>query len=56
MGPTGCGKTRLVRRLIEHLEKLIEPAFQRIIWVYSELQEEYDRVLELNFTTEFIHN
>ena len=39
LGPTGCGKTILVRRLIEPLEQLIEPPPQRIIWVYSELQK-----------------
>ena len=55
-GPTGCGKTRLVRRLIEPLEQLINPSPQRIIWVYSEWQEEYDRVLKFNLSTEFIHN
>ena len=55
-GPTKCGKTRLVRLLIEPVEQLIEPHPQRIIWVYSEWQEEYDRVLKLNPTTEFIHN
>ena len=55
-GPTGCGKTRLVRRLIKPLEQLIEPPPQRIIWVYSEWQEEYNRVLKFNPSTEFIHN
>ena len=55
-GLTGCGKTRLVRRLIKPLEKIIEPPPQRIIWVYSEWQKKYDRVLKLNPSTELIHN
>ena len=55
-GPTGFGKTRLVRRIIDTLEQLIEPFPQRIIWVYSEWQKEYDRVLKLNPSTEIIHN
>ena len=55
-GSTGCNITRLVRRLIEPVEQLIEPHQQRIIWVYSEWQKEYDRVLKLNPTTDFIHN
>ena len=55
-GLSGCRKTRLVRRLIQLIEQLIKPPPQRIIWVNSEWQEEYDRVLELNPSTEFIHN
>ena len=41
-GPTGCGKTRFVRRILE--ERLIEPFLTRLIWVYDEWQEDYDLV------------
>ena len=53
---TGCRKTRLLRRIIEHLKQLIEPPPQQIIWVFSKRQKKYDRVLKLNPNTEFIHN
>ena len=43
-GPTRCGKTRLVRRILE--EQLIQPFATRIIWVYSEWQPDYDMILE----------
>lgn len=51
-GPTGSGKTRFVRRILE--DKLIEPFPTRLIWVYSEWQPEYDRVKVLYPETEFV--
>lgn len=41
-GPTGCGKTFFVRRML--IERLIDPFPTRIIWVYSEWQDDYDMV------------
>ena len=41
-GPTGCGKTRFVRSILE--EKLIEPFPTRLIWVYGEWQGDYDQI------------
>ena len=41
-GPTGCGKTRFVRRILE--ERLIDPFHTRLIWVYSQWQEDYDKI------------
>lgn len=38
-GPTGCGKTRLVLRILQH--RLIQPFPRRIIWVYGEDQPDY---------------
>ena len=38
-GPTQCGKTRLVLRILEH--QLIQPFPTRIIWVFSEPQPDY---------------
>ena len=42
--PTRCGKTRLVRRILE--EQLIQVFATRIIWVYSEWQPYYDMIRE----------
>ena len=41
-GPTGCGKTWFVRRILE--EQLIKPLPTIIIWVYSEWQSDYEHV------------
>lgn len=51
-GPTGCGKTRFVRRILE--ERLIEPFPTRLIWVYGEWQEDYDKVKTLYPEIEFV--
>ena len=50
-GPTRCGKTRLVRRILE--EQLIEPFSTRIIWVFSEWQPDYDMIRERYPSIEF---
>ena len=42
--PTRCGKTWLVRRILE--EQLIQPFSTRIIWVFSEWQQDYDIIRE----------
>ena len=41
-GPTGCGKTRFVRRILK--ERLIDPFPTWLIWVYNEWQEDYDKI------------
>jgi hypothetical protein len=51
-GPTGCGKTFFVRRMLQ--ERLVMPFPTRIIWVYSEWQSDYDKVRETFPQTEFI--
>ena len=43
-GQTRCGKTRLVRRILE--KQLIQPFGTRIIYVYSEWQPDYDMIRE----------
>ena len=40
-GPTGCGKTRWVSRLVTHLQSLIRPTPTRVIWSYGEWQAVY---------------
>ena len=50
-GPTRCGKTRLVRRILE--EQLIQPFATHIIWVFSEWQPNYDLIRERYTGIEF---
>ena len=50
-GPTRCGNTRLVRRILE--EQLIQPFATRIIWVFNEWQPDYDIIRERYPSIEF---
>ena len=50
-GPTRCGKTRLLRRIL--VEQLIQPFATRIIWVFSEWQQDYDMIRERHPGIEF---
>ena len=50
-GKTRCGKTRLVRRILE--EQLIKLFAIRIIWVFSEWQPDYDMIRDLYPGREF---
>ena len=52
-GPTQCGKTRLVLRILEH--QVIQPFPTRIIWVYSEPQPDYNEAARLYPHIEFEH-
>ena len=51
-GPTGCGKTRFVRRILE--ERLIEPFPTRLLWVYGEWQGDYDEAKTIYPEIEFM--
>ena len=53
-GPTGCGKTRFVARLLLS-EKMICPKPNRIVWVYAEWQPIYEE-LKLKLNIEFSKN
>lgn len=44
-GPTGCGKTEFMVRLLQ--SRSLQPFPERIEWVYSEWQSAYDRILAL---------
>ena len=41
-GPTGCGKTRWVKTLLERSGTFIDPPPERIYWFYAENQPDYD--------------
>jgi hypothetical protein len=38
-GPTGSGKTELVKKIILHAKVMIDPPPQRIVWYYAEHQQ-----------------
>ena len=51
-GPTGCGQTRFVRRILE--KSLIEPFLTRLIWVNGEWQEDYNFIKTTYLKIEFV--
>ncbi len=42
-GPTGCGKSTFVKRLIDHKEEMIVPVPECIVWHYGEYQHMYSQ-------------
>ena len=40
-GPTGCGKSTFVTRMLRHAAAMIDPPSERITWCYGEWQEVY---------------
>ena len=53
-GPTGCGKTRWVRTLLERRETFIDPPPERIYWYYAEYQPDYEALKAALPHVEFI--
>ena len=50
-GPTGCGKTTFVLDLVERAVEMISPAPSKIIWIYDDYQEVFDRLSDrVSFT------
>ena len=45
-GPTGCGKTEFLVQFLQN--KALQPFPERIVWIYSEWQGAYDRILALH--------
>jgi hypothetical protein len=43
-GPTSCGKTSLVSYILQHVQHLIDPPPQRIVWLYKRWQPLYDLI------------
>ena len=48
-GPTGCGKTFWLKRLIERNEKYCAPAPKRITYFYGEYQNIFNSMTGVNF-------
>ena len=47
-GPTGCGKSIFVARMLRHAAVMIDPLPEKITWCYGEWQEAYA-------TTDLVH-
>ena len=45
-GPTGSGKTELIKKIIDERENLIDPIITRIIFCYARWQPKYDELKE----------
>jgi len=48
-GPTGCGKSEWVLRLIGHAKEMIEPSPEDILYCYGEFQPIFARYPEVKF-------
>jgi len=44
-GPTGCGKSVFVSRLIQHMQNMMYPVPEKVMWCYGEWQALYDTLL-----------
>ena len=41
-GSSQCGKTTFVKRMIVHLDTMVSPTPQAVVWHYAEYQTAYD--------------
>ena len=48
-GPTGCGKTDWINRLIARHQSAVEPQLQRIVYFYGEWQKAFDEMKNVDF-------
>jgi GTPase SAR1 family protein len=48
-GPTGCGKTLFVFRLIRHASQVIDPPSQKIVYCYGEFQPLFSEFPDVEF-------
>ena len=53
-GPTGCGKTRWVRRLLEKAGVFVDPPPERVYWYYGEYQPDYNALKAVLPHVEFV--
>ena len=42
-GPTGCGKTQLIFKLIENTAQLITPTVHNIVYCYGQWQKDFKK-------------
>jgi hypothetical protein len=46
-GPTGCGKTFLLKQILNRIQDFCRPPPQRIVWLYKRWQPLYDLILSV---------
>ena len=51
-GPTGCGKTTFVARMLRNAAAVIDPPPERITWYYGEWQAAYENLVIPNMRLE----
>src|SRR6218665_3719859 len=48
-GPPGCGKTQFTLRFIDHLEHMVRPTIDKVLWCYGVYQEIFDKYSKVHF-------
>lgn len=48
-GPSGCGKTQFTLRFIDHLEQLVKPSIEKVIWCFGIYQKIFDKYPGIQF-------
>ncbi len=48
-GPSGCGKTQFTLRFIDHLEHMVRPTIDKVLWCYGIYQEIFDKYSKVHF-------
>lgn len=48
-GPTGCGKSTLIKNIITYKSELINPVPERVVWFYGEWQPMYETLPDVEF-------
>jgi hypothetical protein len=48
-GPSGCGKTQFTLRFIDHVQYMVKPSIEKIIWCYGIYQELFEKYSGIQF-------
>jgi len=48
-GPTSCGKTQWTLKFIKHINQMVSPFIERIVWCYSIYQDIFDEQKNIEF-------
>ena len=48
-GPSGCGKTQFTLKFIDHLEHMVVPRIEKVMWCFGIYQDIFDRYPQIEF-------